>query len=60
MTDPDLGSRRLVTLLARDCGIAFKRKHVQHLCRQVGIAAGSPLTAAGSLLKSILDRSSAL
>jgi hypothetical protein len=41
MTDPDLGSRRLVTLLARDCGIAFKRKHVEHLCREVGIAAGS-------------------
>lgn len=39
MTDPCLGSRRLATLLAREYGIAFKRKRVQRLCREMGIEA---------------------
>lgn len=39
MADPCLGSRRLVTLLDREYGIALRRKRVQRLCREMGLAA---------------------
>ena len=36
MIDPCLGSRRLVTVLARDHGIAINRKRLQRLRREIG------------------------
>jgi putative transposase len=39
MIDPCLGSRKLVTLLKRDHGIAINRKKVQRLRREMGIEA---------------------
>ncbi len=39
LDDPCLGSRRLVTLLERDYGILFNRKHVQRLRREMGLEA---------------------
>ncbi len=36
LSDPCLGSRRLVTILERDHGLAFNRKHVQRLRRELG------------------------
>lgn len=39
LTDPCLGSRRLVTVLERDYGISFNRKHVQRLRREMGLEA---------------------
>ena len=39
LADPCLGSRRLVTVLERDYGIAFNRKHVQRLRREMGLEA---------------------
>jgi putative transposase len=39
LTDPCLGTRRLVTVLKRDHGIAINRKKVQRLRREMGIEA---------------------
>jgi len=36
LIDPCLGSRRLVTILERDHGLALNRKHVQRLRREIG------------------------
>lgn len=36
LLDPCLGSRRLVTILERDHGLVFNRKHVQRLRRELG------------------------
>jgi putative transposase len=36
LSDPCLGSRRLVTILERDHGLALNRKHVQRLRRELG------------------------
>jgi putative transposase len=36
LIDPCLGSRRLVTILARDHGVKMNRKHVQRLRREMG------------------------
>src|SRR3569832_1098957 len=39
LADPCLGSRRLVTILERDHGLALNRKHVQRLRREMGLEA---------------------
>ncbi len=36
MIDPCLGSRRLVTMLARDHGVKINRKRLQRLSREMG------------------------